>query len=188
MIAAVVLAAGESRRMGTAKALLSDGARSFVAAIVETARAAGAGEVIVVVGPPHGEAIERALPAGAIAARNPDPSRGMLSSVQCGVAAASASAALIWPVDIPRVRVETVRAILAAAPEQIVIPTHAGRGGHPIRIPRARFAELAALDPSRGLKALIESRPEQVIRLPVDDDGVLRDVDTPEDLARLRAR
>lgn len=190
MIAAVVLAAGASTRMGEPKALLParDG-RRFVDAIAATARAGGCGAVVVVVGPPHGEAIRAALPPDAIAAGNPDPSRGMLSSVQAGLAALphDATAALIWPVDIPFVAPATVRAVVAAAPDRIVVPTHDGRGGHPLYLPRGVFADVAALDPARGLKALLTARAGDVARLPVGDPAVLVDVDTPDDYARTRA-
>jgi molybdenum cofactor cytidylyltransferase len=190
VIWAVVLAAGSSTRMGEAKALLRtrDGGR-FVDAIVATARAGGCGGVVVVVGPPHGEAIRGALPVGAGAAWNPKPERGMLSSVQAGLAAlpSGASAALVWPVDIPYVAAATVRAILDAAPGRIVVPVHGKRGGHPLRIPRRWFGEVAALDPERGLKALLDAHAAEVERLAVADKAVLVDVDTPEDYARTRA-
>jgi molybdenum cofactor cytidylyltransferase len=188
MIWTVILAAGGSSRMGRPKALLpvAQGARTFVAAIAETARAGGSSGVVVVVGPPHDAEIRRRLPAGAASVPNPRPERGMLSSVQAGVSALpeGASAALIWPVDVPFVQPETVRAILDAAPGRLLVPTHDGRGGHPLRVPRARFGELIALDPEAGLKALLEARPAELVRLAVDDPGVLVDIDTPEDLAR----
>jgi CTP:molybdopterin cytidylyltransferase MocA len=193
MIWAVVLAAGASTRMGEAKALLrlADG-RRFVDAIAATARAAGTGGVLVVVGPPHGATIRAGLPPGAGAAWNPQPERGMLSSVQAGLAAlpGGASAALIWPVDIPFVRAATVRAILDAAPGRIVVPVHNKRGGHPLRVPRRFFGEIAALErsaPERGLKALLDAHAGEVERLAVADRAVLVDVDTPEDYARTRA-
>jgi molybdenum cofactor cytidylyltransferase len=194
MIYAVVLAAGASTRMaavGGPKALLRapDG-RTFLARIVETARAAGAGGVLVVVGPPHGDAIKKALPSGAGVVVNPRPERGMLSSVQSGILALPRTtvAALIWPVDVPYVGLETVRAILAASPGKLIVPQHGAdkkvRGGHPVRVPRARFAELTALDPEVGLKALIDARPDNVERLSVADKNILVDIDTPEDHAR----
>jgi CTP:molybdopterin cytidylyltransferase MocA len=191
MIAALVLAAGQSSRMGTPKALLpTPSGLTFVAAIADCARSAGVASVIVVVGPPHADAIRPALPSGVTAAYNPDPSLGMLSSVQAGLSALppTVDAVLVWPVDIPGVRVKTVRAILAAAsalPRQLIIPQHGGRGGHPICIPQDRLPELAALDSARGLKALVDAQPQAVCRLDVDDPGVLVDIDTPEDFARL---
>ncbi|HEX8951913.1 MAG TPA: nucleotidyltransferase family protein [Polyangia bacterium] len=185
----MVLAAGASTRMGEPKALLRvpDG-RRYVEAIAGCARAGGCGEVVVVVGPPHGDAIRAALGAAAKTAWNAQPERGMLSSVQAGVASLSAGveAALVWPVDIPFVEAATVRALVVHA-GTIVVPVHNGRGGHPLRVARAHFAELMTLDPARGLKALVEAHAAAVTRLEVGDAGVLVDVDTPDDYARTRA-
>jgi CTP:molybdopterin cytidylyltransferase MocA len=193
MIWAVVLAAGASSRMGEVKALLPAGnGRSFVGAIGEAARAGGCGGVLVVVGPPHGDAVRRALPPGASAALNPRPERGMLSSVQAGLAALpmTTSAALIWPVDVPFVAAATVRRILDATPGKIIVPVHnnrgRARGGHPLRLPRAFFGQVQTMDLELGLKGLLEAQAAAVERLTVDDANVLVDVDTPEDYARLR--
>jgi molybdenum cofactor cytidylyltransferase len=186
MIAAVVLAAGASTRMGQPKALLQrrDGKR-YADAIAATARAAGCEHVVVVVGPPHGDAIRAAI--GEATAWNPDPARGMLSSVQAGIAAlpSRASAALIWPVDIPFVNAATVRELIAQR-GTIIVPVHNNRGGHPLFIVRAHFDEIAALDPARGLKALVDAHRDEVVRLPVEDAAVLVDVDTPDDYACTR--
>jgi CTP:molybdopterin cytidylyltransferase MocA len=187
MIGCVVLAAGASSRMGEPKALLlrPDG-RRFLDAIVDTARAAGVDVVVVVLGPPHAAEIEPALPAGVVVAHNAHPERGMLSSVQVGVRALPPlEAALVWPVDIPAVRTDTVRAVLTAAPGQVIIPTRHGRGGHPLRLPASRFGELLALGPELGLRALVHADPPAVTRLSVDDDGVLVDVDLRSDLDKL---
>lgn len=189
MIAAVLLAAGASTRMGEPKALLRtpDG-RRYLEAIVETARAAGCDEVVVVLGPPHGESIRAALPPAVTAAWNAEPERGMLSSVQAGIAAlpGGVAAALVWPVDIPFVAVATART-LVVHDGTIVVPVHNGRGGHPLRVARDHFAEIMTLDPARGLKALLDAHAAEVVRLPVADAAVLVDVDTPDDYARTRA-
>jgi len=182
----VVLAAGAGRRLGTVpKALLrvADG-RSFLEVIADCAQQGGASGVVAVLGPPHAAAIELALPAGVRAVMNLQPERGMLSSVQAGIAALAPAveAALVWPVDLPYVKPETVRALLAGAPDKLVLPQHDGRGGHPLRIPRSCFAELAALDPALGLRGLMAARPDRVVCLNVDDPGVLLDIDTPGDL------
>jgi CTP:molybdopterin cytidylyltransferase MocA len=188
MMYAVVLAAGASERMGgQPKALLrtSDG-RSYVQRIADAAKSGGAQGVVVVIGTPHGDKIKKALPAGVAPTTNPMPERGMLSSVQVGIAALApkATGALVWPVDTPYVKPETVRAILDAAPGKVVVPMHGGKGGHPVRIPRTRFGELAALAPDATLKALIDARPDLVERLEVNDPGVLTDIDTPDDHER----
>ena len=189
MIAAVVLAAGASTRMGEPKALLRvpDG-RRYLEAIADAARDGGCGELAVVLGPPHGETIRASLPATATVAWNPDPARGMLSSVQVGLATLSSAvtAALVWPVDIPFVAPATVRTLVMHH-GTIVVPMHNLRGGHPLRLGRAWFDEVMTLDPARGLKALLEAHAAEVTRLPVEDRAVLVDVDTPEDYARTRA-
>jgi molybdenum cofactor cytidylyltransferase len=184
MITAVVLAAGASTRMGEPKALLRtpDG-RRYVEAIADTARAGGCDDVVVVLGPPHGETIRAALPSLAVA-WNEHPERGMLSSVQAGVQALAGDA-LIWPVDIPFVAAATVRTLVMHG-GTIVVPVHNGRGGHPLRLAHAHFAEVMTLDPARGLKALLDAHAADVTRLAVDDAAVLVDVDTPDDYARTR--
>lgn len=187
---AIVLSAGGSTRMGQPKALLLDPlGRTFLQAIAETARAGGCAGVLVVVGPPHGQAIRQALPDGASAVVNEHPERGMLSSVQAGLAAlpAAVSTVLVWPVDIPLVQPETVRTVLDATAQRIIVPMHHQRGGHPLRLPRRLFGEVMALDPDRGLKRLLEERANEVERLEVADPGVLVDFDTPEEYARTRS-
>lgn len=184
---ALVLSAGGSTRMGRPKALLVDSmGRTFIQAVTETARAGGCAGVLVVVGPPHGQAIRQALPDGVSAAVNERPERGMLSSVQVGLAAlpAAVSTVLVWPVDIPLVQPATVRAVLDATAQRIIVPMHHERGGHPLRLPRRLFGEVMALEPDRGLKRLLEARADEVERLSVPDPGVLVDFDTPEEYAR----
>jgi molybdenum cofactor cytidylyltransferase len=187
VIWAVVLAAGASTRMGEPKALLRGrNGGSFVHNIADSARSGGCGGVLVVVGPPHGDAIRRALPAGVGTTANARPERGMLSSVQAGLQAlpAAATAALVWPVDVPLVEPASVRAILAAAPGKIIVPTHNNHGGHPLRLPRRLFGAVAALDPDVGLRALLQSHAAEVVRLALPDPHLLVDVDTRADYTR----
>lgn len=195
---AVVLAAGASRRMGSPKALLDLHGVPLLTRIVRTAAGAGAAPIVVAIAPPHGEAVRAALaPVLPVAwAVNPAPERGMLSSVQAALpvlvglldpAGAPLDGALIWPVDVPLVAPATAAALLSAAhaaPGRLVVPTHGDRGGHPLWLPQALFAEALALGPDRGLRALRDRHP--AIRLPVPDPEILRDLDTPEDLARAR--
>ena len=182
-ITAVILAAGASRRMGRPKALLEHQGRTFLTHIVHTARAAGADAVTVVAGPPDGERIRARLPVGAAVTWNPDPSRGMLSSVQVGLAnlPARTQAALVWPVDVPLVKVDTVERVVQAAPGRIVIPRHEGRGGHPVRIPQRVFGAILALPPESSLRAFFHENAAQVTWIDVDDPGCATDIDTPED-------
>jgi CTP:molybdopterin cytidylyltransferase MocA len=191
--AAVVLAAGAGRRLGgVAKALLrgtSDfGPRTsdqtFLASIVEHARAVGTEQVIVVVGPPHGEAVAaHATGLGARVVVNPAPERGMASSIALGFAALGAGeAAWLWPVDHPAVAVATLRALVAAlGVHDAARPVVAGRGGHPPLVARALWPRLAGCaDLAGGARAVLGAA--DVIDVPVDDAGCIRDVDTRADL------
>lgn len=197
MIAAVILAAGAGRRLGTvAKAVLEDArGRTFLAAVHDTARAAGVTRSVVVVGPPHAGATTReAERLGLEVAVNPDPGRGMASSVEIGFAHAGAHfagcrAALLWPVDHPAVGVATARAIAEAAGERrVIIPVRGGRGGHPTAFGRALWPRLAACSTEpRGARSVIHGlEAGRVVRLDVADPGVIADVDTPADLASAR--
>jgi CTP:molybdopterin cytidylyltransferase MocA len=191
--AAVVLAAGSGTRLGgCAKALLLHEGRTFLEHIVETVEAIRGGPVIVVVGPPYGD--EVAAHARTLEAKfeikivtNPDPSRGMASSVALGFAAlqpwsrlAPVRDALLWPVDHPFVKAATLEALMQPLYADVVRPVYLGRGGHPPLISRGRWKRFAACDQvdggARGVMATL-----RVIDVVVDDPAVVRDIDTPDD-------
>jgi len=186
-VIAVILAAGRGVRLGgVAKALLAIEGESFLARIARTLAAAGAGDALVVVGPPHGDAVAaEAARLGMPVAHNPAPERGMASSVAIGFEAiAGHEAALLWPVDVARVAPATVSQVVAAAgADLIVIPTWQGRGGHPSAFGRAVWPELVACPAlPTGALSVVHRDPARVRRIPVDDPGVLADVDRPGDL------
>lgn len=189
---AVVLAAGRGQRLGgVAKALLRrpDGV-GFLAAIQACAGAAGVDDLLVVAAEPHRAATEaEADRLGLPVVVNPDPDRGMASSVAVGFAAAAerwpeAEAALLWPVDHPYVDAATVTALLARADAgRAVIPVHAGRGGHPSVFGRALWPDLAACAGApAGARSVLEAHREATLRLEVADAAVTADVDTRTDL------
>jgi molybdenum cofactor cytidylyltransferase len=190
-VAGLILAAGESRRMGRPKALLELDGRSFVELGIELLRAGGCGPVLVVDGAHRLEGL-----VGAEVVHNFAWQRGPLSSLQVGLRRAlelepELAALLVHHVERPRVRVETIHALLtgfAEDPEQIWQPTHEGRSGHPVVWPRALFDELLALDPHRAsARDLMRGAAAPRRRkLELDDPGVLENFDTPDDLARLR--
>ncbi|MEZ4367952.1 MAG: NTP transferase domain-containing protein [Kofleriaceae bacterium] len=197
--AAVVLAAGAGTRLGgVAKALLRVGpdGPTALATIVATAAAAGvpARHVVVVVAAPFAEEVAAAARAlGCAVAINPAPARGMASSVAIGFAALAELTpapawALLWPVDHPRVRAATVRALVAGLgpSARAVIPTVDGRGGHPVAVAPAAWPALATCaELDGGARAALATQP--TARRAVDDAGVVRDVDTPADRAALEA-
>lgn len=183
--AAVVVAAGSGTRLGgVAKALLRAGDRSFLEHIV---RAVRGGPLVVVVGPPFGDAVTehaRTLDDSVTIVVNPDPARGMASSIALGFAALEtcpADAAWLWPVDHPviaRATLETLASTLGG--HDVARPVYQGRGGHPPLIARGGWRALAGCDQvDGGARAVIAKL--DVVDVPVDDPGVVRDIDTPED-------
>ena len=199
-LGAVILAAGSGTRMGgAAKALLpyagggggraGGGAagRTYLEAIVATARAVGLADGVVVIGPPYGDAVAgHARALGLRVAVNGEPARGMASSVAIGFAAIAdgdADAAWLWPVDHPDVRTDSLaRLAEALAGHEVAQPRFEGRGGHPPLIAREVWPRLVgcAAMPG-GARAVLAGADAVAVEL--DDHGVVRDVDTPEDAA-----
>jgi CTP:molybdopterin cytidylyltransferase MocA len=187
-IGAVILAAGAGTRLGgVAKALL--GEPTFLSKILGTAREVGLAQAIVVVGPPHGEAVAaHAIQLGARVVENPAPERGMASSVALGFAALldgnapNVDSAWLWPVDHPDVAASTLRALIdklgAHAAARPVVEL---RGGHPPLIARSLFPALAACTTLDGGARTVLAAAD-TIDVPVGDRACLRDIDTPTDL------
>jgi molybdenum cofactor cytidylyltransferase len=184
----VVLAAGASQRMGMSKALLMVGGQTLLERVAQTARAAGSSELVVAIGPPHGQAVHQRFATLPVKwAWNAQPELGMLSSVQVALPLlpGATRGALIWPVDVPFVAVATVQRLLACDLEQPAVLVSGGRGGHPLWLPRQLFGAALDLQAQQGLRALRTAHPPQ--RIEVEDEEVLRDLDTPEDVERARS-
>jgi nicotine blue oxidoreductase len=188
-VAAVVLAAGEGRRMGGPKALLRVGGESFLARCVRGLSRPGVGPVLAVVGhQAERVAAEAGLPAGVSVVVNPRYREGMLSSILCGLDAAQrqgAEAVLLHPVDHPLLTPETVDAVLAAllAGAVIAVPSHGGRRGHPGGFARSAWAALRAAPPEQGARAVLAAHPDWIVHLP-GDPSCLAGIDTPADFER----
>jgi len=186
VIGAVILAAGAGTRLGgVAKALLPNGDRTYLATIVATARSVGLVDGVVVVGEPFAREVSwEARQLGLRVRVNSAPERGMASSVALGfaaIAAGPADAAWLWPVDHPFVQAATLARIAAALGDHAVVqPRYQGRGGHPPLIARALWPALAATSAPTTARDVI--RAAHPIALDVDDAGVVRDVDLPEEL------
>lgn len=190
--AAVVLAAGESSRMGQIKALLPLGRQTLIEHVIASLRAGGVGDIVVVVGH-HGPQVLPVLRRAAVrTATNPNPRQGMFSSVRSGVRAVPTDIQgfFLLPVDIPLVRPWTLRYLqtrFTPAAHALVHPCFQGRRGHPPLIAGHLIAEiLAGRDPDGGLASLLAGRP--AIDVEVPDRNVLFDVDTPADYRELQNR
>lgn len=185
-VAGVVPCAGSSTRMGTSKALLDAGGRSFLAAVVGCLVGGGCDPVVVVVGEGRDDEARRARAAGALVVVNPDPGDGPITSVRLAVRALEGAAAgvAILPVDHPLVRPETVATLvetLLSGTAPLVLPVHDGRRGHPAVFGHTLFSHL--LDPGleAGARSVVHAHLEEAAQVAVDDPGVILDLDTPEE-------
>lgn len=192
-LAAVILAAGYSSRMaGGFKPLLPIGGRSALARAIALFREAGVAEIAVVVGHRAGGLAPLVRREGAACVVNPRYAEGMYSSVVAGIGALDpgVEGCFLLPVDVPLVRPFTVRRLAASfrSDRAAVFPTFVGRRGHPPLIGRRLFGEILAGDGEGGVKRVLAAHPEAADEVGVFDAGILLDMDTPEDYARLRAR
>ena len=192
MIAGIVLAAGRSRRMGRPKAFLQLGGRSFLERAVAALRDGGCDPVVVVAGPPGDPAADEiALAAtrlGATVTRNADEESPQVASLRAGLAALGegVEAAVVTPVDVPRVDAETVRALaaaFAASGPPVAQPFDGVRHGHPVLFARAVWPALMADPLPEGARTVIHAHA--AARAEVRVRALPADVDTPEDYRRL---
>jgi xanthine dehydrogenase accessory factor len=186
-ILGIVLAAGRSERMGRPKALLRLGEQSFLRAAVEALRGGGCADVVAVVASADAETEARS--AGARVVWNDAVRSEQIDSLRLALGAAgdAASAAVVLPVDHPLVRPDTVRALVdthARRPEAVVRPFRHGRAGHPALFPRPVWAALRHDALPAGARSVVEDPAIETFDVPVDDDGVLTDIDTPDAYAR----
>ncbi len=124
--------------------------------------------------------------AGAQVVRCDNADEGMGASLACGVRVMPQAAGwVIALADMPWIAPETIARVAAAiaAGTQIAAPFHGGERGHPVGFGRACYAELAALTGDTGAKSVLDARRDSLVRIDVEDAGILRDVDAPADLA-----
>jgi molybdenum cofactor cytidylyltransferase len=191
MIAGLILAAGESRRMGRDKALLIYHGQSFLKTIIDNLGAAGIEKVTVVLGH-HAETIQRAVNLAPVrVVVNHDYQRGQTSSLQLGLAAAAADspeAVILCLVDHPAISAEVIGKLkerFESTYRPVLIPTHEGQRGHPVVISQELFSELLALPPEEAANTIIRKYRDATQFVEVADPGILVDVDDPETYERL---
>jgi len=189
MICAVVLAAGQSRRMGVQKLVLPFAEGTIIAHIVDQTLASAVDRVFVVVGR------DAALVEEALSGRpcecvmNPDPESEMLESVRCALRAlpAECQAVLVVLGDQPGMTAELVNSLVSAGAESgkgIVVPVHDGRRGHPVLFSVAYRERVLGSYDDTGLRGLLREFPGDVLEVPVSSAAPLLDLDTPADYRR----
>lgn len=173
-VSGLVLAAGAGTRLGRPKADLVVGGERLLDRAMRVLREGGCAEIVAVV--------RAGIPAtGARVIVNPDPERGMGSSLRLGLAAATGSRAAILLVDVPGVGADAVRRVLAAS-SPVAVATYGGRRGHPVVIDRPLWTEVARLaEGDEGARPFLRAHPDLVREVPCE--GSAADIDTPDDLA-----
>ena len=189
MIAAIILAAGASRRMGQPKMLLPFGRSTVLETVIANVLASPAERTVVVLGAHRSRLapLVRRYPVEIVV--NPEPARGMLSSIQVGLRTLprTPGAVFIMPGDHPAVPAAVFSALAEARVQSgrgLIVPVHGGRGGHPLLLDLRYRGEVGRLDFGIGLRGLLALYPEDILRLETDEAGVLLDLDRPEDCRR----
>ena len=189
MISAIVLAAGTSSRMGSPKSLLTVGGRSLLEHVLEAVRGAQVDDIVVVLGHEADRIRSEVSFNGARSVVNPAYSEGMSSSIRAGVRAADARSDgfLIVLGDQPFVASATLDALIArrnGSNARILIPTYEGRRGNPVLLDQSLSEEVQSITGDQGCRTIFGRHTQGILEVPVDDPGILVDLDTPEQIAR----
>jgi molybdenum cofactor cytidylyltransferase len=189
-LAAAILAAGESRRMGTPKALLPFGGKTFAEHLLEVTRHPRVGLTRVVLGA-HAEEIAGKLhapPASIVV--NQEWRRGQLSSIQAAIRSlpdGETAGLLLCPVDHPLISKDLIARLIQefdASRKLVVLPTYDGKRGHPLIFASSLYPELLAASPELGARQVVWAHANDVVELPTDEEGVILNLNDPDTLAR----
>jgi molybdenum cofactor cytidylyltransferase len=183
---AIVLAGGESRRMGTPKMLLPFRGSTMLGRVIDNVTASRIDHTLVVLGVEKDRIGELLNKRPVRVCYNANYIEGMLSSVKCGIKhlPENCRAFLVFQGDQPLILPSTTDKLIDAYLESgkgIMMPVYNNRKGHPLLIDSRFIANVEQLDNNHGLRALAEKMPGEVSAIDVDDPGILRDFDTPED-------
>lgn len=187
MLAAIILSAGESSRMGSPKALIPYRGRTFLDHLLEVARHPKLGRVLVVLGP-HAEQICSEVPLEtASVVLNPDWQQGQLSSIQAALRQLAdgdeTEGIMLFLVDHPLISSVLVDQLIAEfyrSGQPIVVPTFRGKRGHPVIFAQRLYGELLAAPLEEGARTVVWAHAEEVLEAPTDEEGVVLNLNDPE--------
>ncbi len=185
-VCAIVLAAGESRRMGSPKMLLPYNGKTVIEQVIDNVLSSGISNPLIVLGSDHEEILKVIEGYPVSHCYNENYRNGMLSSVRCGLASVTgrSGAVLIIPGDQPMIDSAQIEMVMKAWNESgkgIVMPVYNGQRGHPLIFDMKYRPEVMSLPEREGLRALAARHPADVKEAVTDDPSVLRDIDTHED-------
>ncbi len=189
MLAAVILSAGESRRMGSPKALLTYQGRPFLEHLIEVTRHPKIGALRVVLGANAEEIRGQIALEPETIVINPDWEKGQLSSIQAAVRSLPerTNGMLLCLVDHPLISAALVEELIHhfyASGKPIVVPVYNGRRGHPVIFASGLYDELLAAPLDQGARAVVWAHASEVVEVPTDEEGVVLNLNDPETLNR----
>jgi molybdenum cofactor cytidylyltransferase len=193
MITGLVLAAGESKRMGQPKMLLPFQGKTVIESVLEEALLSRLDKVLVILGSDREVIQEKIQSLPAETCFNPGYKKGMLSSVHAGLKnlKAGTNAVCLLLGDQPHIRAAVIDHLIEAfdkSKQRIVIPVYSGRRGHPVIFSADYTREIFTLNPDIGLRELMRRHADDILEVEMKEAGVLDDMDTPEDYERLRKK
>jgi molybdenum cofactor cytidylyltransferase len=186
MNVAVILAAGESKRMGAPKQLLPFAGKTMLECVLDAFDTPLIDQTLLVLGHRAKQIASRISLLNVTIVTSIRYRRGMFASVQAGLRAlpAGAKLVLIALCDQPRLQRATVEKLVSKFDGGILIPIFGGRQGHPLLMDAGYAREILAMDESLSLKHFLAAHPDEIARQPVDDEGVLVDIDDRAGYAR----
>ncbi len=189
-VSAILLAAGRSQRMGAPKPLLPVQGRPAITRCLESLHNSGVAEIVLVVNPEGGDIVTAAKDTPVRVAVNERPVSDMAASVMAGLALVDrdATGVMVCLCDHPLIRPETLESMISAhsrTPGAIIIPVYRGRKGHPTLFPRLDLEDLGTY---ATLRDVIGRHRAKISLLDVEDEGVILDMDTPEDYRKIIER
>jgi len=189
MIWAIILAAGESKRMGRPKLILPFGEKTIIETVANNAIQSKVDGVLVVLGSNAEKIAEKMGDLPARTTVNPNFRQGMLSSIQWGFGSLpeDTRAALVMLGDQPLIPSSVMDKVMDAYNQSengIVLPVYNKRRGHPILVDMKYRDEVKRISPDMGLRALVHNHADDILEVEVDAPGILKDIDTVEDYNR----
>jgi molybdenum cofactor cytidylyltransferase len=191
LLAAAILAAGESRRMGQPKALLPYRGKTFLGHLLDVTRHPRIGLQRVVLGAQPEEIFASVELDYSAVVLNPEWQKGQLSSIQAAVRSLPANMTeglLVCPVDQPLISAELVALLIEmfdSSGKPIALPTYQGKRGHPVIFRSSLYAELLAASPEIGARAVVWAHAADLLEVPTSEEGVVLNLNDPGTLKRV---